>query len=224
MRPVTRLLRQCGGPKSARNAEQPATQFITAIGKLYEVESKAKGKSVSERQQLRDELSRPILTQIESLLMKYLHAITPGSLMGKALHYLSAQWPTLIRYVKNGAWPIGRVEMWRGDRRLGLSVAAPFVWRCPSSFTVVPFPHPAHRTGRADFPHPALFQNIKPSHSKGRCRAAVGVSVPMFRKGTVRSIGGTPFPACRAVASTRSAAVAPYSYRSASRFALQALG
>ena len=106
-------------PKSARNAEQPATQFITAIGKLYEVESKAKGKSVSERQQLRDELSHPILTQIESLLMKYLHAITPGSLMGKALHYLSAQWPTLIRYVKNGAWPI--------DNNLCENAIRPFV-------------------------------------------------------------------------------------------------
>ena len=26
---------------------------------------------------------------------------------------------------------VGRVEMWRGGRRFGLSVAAPFVWRCP---------------------------------------------------------------------------------------------
>src|SRR3954469_15232512 len=24
----------------------------------------------------------------------------------------------------------GRVEMWRGDGRLGISVSAPFVWRC----------------------------------------------------------------------------------------------
>ena len=106
-------------PKSARNADQPATQFITAIRELYEVESKAKGKSVSERQQLRDELSRPILTRIETLLMKYLHAITPGSLMGKALHYLSAQWPKLIRYVKNGAWPI--------DNNLCENAIRPFV-------------------------------------------------------------------------------------------------
>jgi hypothetical protein len=33
--------------------------------------------------------------------------------------------------------------MWRGGRRLGLSVAAPFVWRCPSNLAVTPFPHPA---------------------------------------------------------------------------------
>jgi hypothetical protein len=48
----------------------------------------------------------------------------------------------------------GRVEMWRGDVRLSMSVPAPFVWRCLSGSAVAPFPHPAHRTGRADFPHP----------------------------------------------------------------------
>ena len=40
-----------------------------------------------------------------------------------------------------------------------LSVAAPFVWRCPSNRTIAPFPHPAHRTGHADCPHPALGQD-----------------------------------------------------------------
>ena len=54
---------------------------------------------------------------------------------------------------------IGRVEMWRGGSRVGLSVAAPFVWRCPDNLAVAPFPHPAHRTGRADLPHPALGQD-----------------------------------------------------------------
>ena len=39
----------------------------------------------------------------------------------------------------------GRVEMWRGGSRSGLSVAAPFVWRCPSNLALAPFPHPAHR-------------------------------------------------------------------------------
>jgi hypothetical protein len=41
-----------------------------------------------------------------------------------------------------------------------MSVAAPFVWRCLSSSTIAPFPHPAHRTGQADFPHPALGQDF----------------------------------------------------------------
>src|SRR6266481_1889438 len=41
-----------------------------------------------------------------------------------------------------------------------MSVSAPFVWRCLSGSTMAPFPYPAHRTGRADFPHPALGQDF----------------------------------------------------------------
>src|SRR6266480_763805 len=50
--------------------------------------------------------------------------------------------------------------MWRGGSRPNISVAAPFVWRCLSGSTIAPFPHPAHRTGQADFPHPALGQDF----------------------------------------------------------------
>ena len=54
----------------------------------------------------------------------------------------------------------GRVGMWRGGCRLNISVAASFVWRCLSGSAVAPFPHSAHRTGQADFPHPALGQDF----------------------------------------------------------------
>ena len=60
----------------------------------------------------------------------------------------------------------GRVEMWRGGCRLNISVAASFDWRCLSSSTMAPFPHPAHRTGQADFPHPALGQDFTPLLSR----------------------------------------------------------
>ena len=61
-----------------------------------------------------------------------------------------------------------RVEMWRGGCRSDISVPAPFVWRCLTSSTMAPFPHPAHRTGQADFPHPALGQDVTPSHTARR--------------------------------------------------------
>src|SRR5207248_5669446 len=57
---------------------------------------------------------------------------------------------------------LGRVGVWRSGGRLNISVAAPFVWRCLTGSTLAPFPHPAHRTGHADFPHPALGQDITP--------------------------------------------------------------
>src|ERR1700716_750916 len=50
--------------------------------------------------------------------------------------------------------------MWRGGCRLNISVAASFVWWCLSGSAMTPFPHPAHRTGQADLPHPALGQDF----------------------------------------------------------------
>jgi len=48
--------------------------------------------------------------------------------------------------------------------------------------------------------------------------------VPTLHRGTGRGIGGTPFPACRACASTRSADVAPRSCRSGGKPAPPVLG
>jgi len=106
-------------PKAARGPEQPATQFIAAIGELYAIESRAKELSPELRGQRRLEQSRPVLARIEALLLQYLQAVTPGSLLGKALHYLSSQWPKLIRFVENGAWPI--------DNNLCENAIRPFV-------------------------------------------------------------------------------------------------
>ena len=93
-------------PKAARGPEQLATQFITAIGELYAIESKAKDLSAEQRGQQRQLLSKQVLAKIEGMLIQHLHGVTPGSLLGKALHYLSSQWPKLIRFVENGTWPI----------------------------------------------------------------------------------------------------------------------
>ena len=87
----------------------------------------------------------------------------------------------------------GRVRMWRGGLRSSLSVAAPFVWRCLNSHTITPFPHPPHRTGHADFPHPALGQELTPAHTKGHPQftrsTARGRVSPAY---TDRALGGQP--------------------------------
>ena len=78
----------------------------------------------------------------------------------------------------------GRDGMWRGSSRTGLSVAAPFVWRCLSTLAVAPFPHPSHRTGPADFPHPALGQDFTPSPTARHAPSARGVRDPRSRRDT----------------------------------------
>lgn len=39
-------------------------------------------------------------------MIAQLPAVVPSSLLGKALQYMSGQWPKLIRYIGNGNWPI----------------------------------------------------------------------------------------------------------------------
>lgn len=108
-------------PKASRVPEQIPTQFIAAIAELYAVESAARERKLDaeKRRHLRAEKSSPVLARIEGMLLAHLHVVVPNSLLGKALHYLSAQWPKLTRYVENGAWPI--------DNNLCENAIRPFV-------------------------------------------------------------------------------------------------
>ena len=62
------------------------------------------------------------------------------------------------------------VESTTGAVAIGVAslLTAPFGSRCPTSNTMAPFPVAAHRTGHADFPHPALGQGIMLSPTEGR--------------------------------------------------------
>ena len=53
----------------------------------------------------RQQHSEAVLGHIQTLMLAHLHAVVPGSALGKALHYMSAQWPKLSRYVEDGSYP-----------------------------------------------------------------------------------------------------------------------
>ncbi len=95
-------------PKSARGPEQPATQFIAAIGTLYAIEKEAHEKNMSAEQRgaLRVEKSRPVIERIQALLLAHQGSVLPQSLLGKALTYLAGEWPKLVRFVNDGRYPI----------------------------------------------------------------------------------------------------------------------
>jgi hypothetical protein len=95
-------------PKSARTPEHPAAQVIALIAQLYAVESRAKDLQMSAQQRLheRQQFSVGVLERIEQLTVQHLHAVVPASLLGKALHYLSAQWSKLVLFVQDGSYPI----------------------------------------------------------------------------------------------------------------------
>ncbi len=95
-------------PKNSRTPDQLAAQFMVLIGQLYAVEARAKERALNacellEQRQLH---SVAVLQKIESLLLTNIHAVLLGSLLGKALHYMSGQWAKLSLYVTHGAYPI----------------------------------------------------------------------------------------------------------------------
>ena len=115
-------------PKDKRGPQQLPARFVALIGELYGVEALAKeaGADPAERLRRRQRDSVEVLARLEALLLEHLHTVLPSSLLGKALHYLAGQWPKLRRYVDDGRYAIGGVEMWRGGRRFRLSVDRPF--------------------------------------------------------------------------------------------------
>jgi len=95
-------------PKDKRGPQQLSARFIELIGRLYKVEADARRDNLDALalQQRRSQHSVPVLRQIEALALQQLQGVLPGSLLGKALHYLTAQWPKLKRYVDDGRYPI----------------------------------------------------------------------------------------------------------------------
>jgi transposase len=93
-------------PKARRGPDQITTRFIKLIAKLYAAESRSAAWDADRRQRLRRRYSTRVLAVIEQMLLEHLDNVVPGSLLGKALRYMSGQWPKLIRYVENGDWPI----------------------------------------------------------------------------------------------------------------------
>ena len=95
-------------PKDKRGAQSVAGQFMDLIGKLYQVESEAKeeGLDACALGLRRLERSRPVLKQIEALVLANVHAVAPKTLLGQALHYAQAQWSKLVLYVSDGHYPI----------------------------------------------------------------------------------------------------------------------
>jgi transposase len=93
-------------PKAARSPDLLATRFIALIGRLFATEARSAQWQPERRQRLRVRYSARVLAIIERLMIAQLPAVVPSSLLGKALQYMSGQWPKLIRYIGNGNWPI----------------------------------------------------------------------------------------------------------------------
>lgn len=90
----------------AANQSPVAARALDWFGLLYELEREGKLLTVAQREELRREKSRLILTQFHDWLTKTRATVAPGSAIMKAIDYSLRRWPALIRYADTGHLPI----------------------------------------------------------------------------------------------------------------------
>lgn len=79
-----------------------AALILEAIGRLYDVEDRARELSVEARQALRARESVPILEWLHEDLDRLTEQVLPKSSLGQALGYARNQWAALCRYTGDG--------------------------------------------------------------------------------------------------------------------------
>jgi len=96
-----------------------AHQGLALIQTLYRVETEARYLNREQRYALRQEKASPVLQQLRDWLDQSLPQVPPGSVTGKALHYLHNEWDKLVVYLDDG-----RLEI---DNNLAENAIRPFV-------------------------------------------------------------------------------------------------
>lgn len=110
----------------ASNKSPVAGHALDSIKALYRIEHKARRLKADDRRRLRQKRAVPILDALHVWLKQQRELVPPGSAIANAIGYSLRRWQALTRYVDDGHAVIGRVEMWRGDVRSGISVGRPF--------------------------------------------------------------------------------------------------
>ncbi|MFM7386058.1 MAG: IS66 family transposase [Betaproteobacteria bacterium] len=88
-----------------------APEALLVIRRIYAIEKLAREAqmSASLRHKLRHEKARPIWDELRAWLDRSLGAAPPSSYAGKAINYLAAEWPRLIRYLDDGRLEVSNV-------------------------------------------------------------------------------------------------------------------
>jgi transposase len=103
------------GKKPARQ-DTIAHQAMTTIRDLYRIEADIKDFPPEQKQRIRQDKAIPILKNMKIWLDHALCQVTPTSLTGEALAYLSKQWPVLTVYCEDGRLDIDNNSIERAIR------------------------------------------------------------------------------------------------------------
>jgi transposase len=88
--------------KTAMGKSSLAAQASNRIGRLYQIERRARRLSDGERMALRRQRAMPVLDGLHDWLVEHLPRVPAKSALGKAMGYLHGQWDRLTVYATDG--------------------------------------------------------------------------------------------------------------------------
>ncbi|MFC3320720.1 IS66 family transposase [Mesorhizobium cantuariense] len=103
-----------------------ASEALKRIAELYRIEGDIRGRSTDERHAMRQDRSRPVITDLEPWLREKLGLISQKTKLAEAIRYTLSRWQSLSRFLDDGRIEIdsNTVERsrirWLGRRRRAL--------------------------------------------------------------------------------------------------------
>ena len=97
-----------------------ALEIVQRMDRLFEIERGINGKSADERRAVRQELSRPLLNELEARMRAERPKLSRGSDLAKAMDYMLKRWPAFSRFLDDGRVCLSNNAAERGLRGIAL--------------------------------------------------------------------------------------------------------
>ena len=107
--------------RAIAEASPIAHEALQRVARLYGIEKDIRGRSANERRDARQELSRPIVDELEPWLRAKLALISKKSKLAEAIRYALARWEGLCRFLDDGRIEIDSNTVERSIRPLALN-------------------------------------------------------------------------------------------------------
>jgi transposase len=104
-----------------KTAPEIACEATAWMGKLFAIESRAREASVSERLEIRQKQSVPVLAELRQKLLLWKEQLLPKHPMAEAVNYALGQWAELTVFCSDGAVPIDNNASEREMKRIVLN-------------------------------------------------------------------------------------------------------
>ncbi len=107
--------------EAEKSAPEITREAVALMDALFAVERQAKDVSVSERMELRQKQSVPILAELHRKLLIWKEQLLPKHVMADAVDYTLGQWEALTVFTTDGAVPIDNNVSEREMKRIVLN-------------------------------------------------------------------------------------------------------